>query len=175
MTNHQTTVHLLEIRDQKRKREILKKIMGLLLAFVLFACCNAVIPAMVILSFVVLCCCCCCFFPPSFFFCFSFVALQINPSISVGSNAHVVKTSGSSKLFRIRNTGYAVDPYLIKLKGSRHDIGRDYAALLHKESSDAMTAFLNSIFAPEEQVKCKNLYLPCFSMVCFQTLANILF
>lgn len=67
------------------------------------------------------------------------------------TTTRLLRTSSSSKLFEVLGTSYRVPPLLAKLKGSRRAVGNDYAALLHKESSDAMTAFLNSMFTQVEQ------------------------
>jgi hypothetical protein len=63
----------------------------------------------------------------------------------------LLRSSNQSKLFQLGNSGYSVAPFLVKLKGSRSQIGYDYAALLHKESSAAMTSFLQSMFTTTEQ------------------------
>jgi hypothetical protein len=51
---------------------------------------------------------------------------------------------GRSFGYEIQNTGYAKPPQLVRLKGSRYQIGYDYADLLHGETSAAFTAFMNS-------------------------------
>ncbi len=77
---------------------------------------------------------------------------QVSPLMSSSNpTGRLVRSSGQSKLFHLDGTGYAVPPMLVKLRGSRTQIGYDYAALLHGESSAAMTAFLESMFSKTEQ------------------------
>jgi len=59
-----------------------------------------------------------------------------------------VRSSNNSTLYQsvIDSVEYADPPYVIDLWGTRQQIGFDYAALLHSETSESMTSFLNSVF-----------------------------
>ena len=60
-------------------------------------------------------------------------------------------TTAASALYAMGNTGYAKSPMLLRLKGSRTQIGHDYAMLLHTETSEAFKAFMNSILNSVDQ------------------------
>ena len=76
------------------------------------------------------------------------LCVQVQPHVVPQPKYSLLRTSasGASKLFSIDDTGYARAPMLVRLKGSRAQVGHDYAELLHAETSEAFTAFMNSLF-----------------------------
>jgi hypothetical protein len=67
-----------------------------------------------------------------------------------------LKSSGKSTLYRItvpplpKGVAYDTPPYLLELHGSRHQIGYDYAALLHDEANYTISTFLESVFPAQD-------------------------
>jgi hypothetical protein len=69
-----------------------------------------------------------------------------------------LRRSNDSTLYTINlpnSTGpvnYAIAPYLLVLRGSRYQIGYDYAALLNQESLATLDNFVSALFNSEEQL-----------------------
>ena len=79
----------------------------------------------------------------------------LQPTIVRPKSMNLLRNSGKSSLFSVElpeNT-YPTTPFLIELVGTRTQIGYDYASLLHNETINAFTTFMNSMYSPEEQVK----------------------
>jgi len=81
---------------------------------------------------------------------------MVNPTVVTPTSYRALRKSGSSTLYEMvlppSDNAYEANPYLLDLHGSRFQIGYDYAALLHKETSDLMTLFMNSMFSEEDQI-----------------------
>ncbi len=80
----------------------------------------------------------------------------VSPVLTTPLSYTKLRTSGSSALFTIdlpENASYPVAPYLVELVGSRHQIGYDYAALLHTETITAFSVFANYMWNQTEQAK----------------------
>jgi hypothetical protein len=90
------------------------------------------------------------------YFGFSFASNDLQPNIVTPLGYNWLRKSNQSTLYKINlpNTrwGYVDPPYLLVLRGSRYQIGYDYATLLHDESLMTLQNFLGALFNFEEQV-----------------------
>jgi len=83
---------------------------------------------------------------------------MVDPIIAEPSVITLVRASGQSSLYQVQLPAgtqwpYAENPWLIDLRGSRRTIGYDYAALLHAETLDTFSTFLNSVIpSMEDQI-----------------------
>ena len=79
---------------------------------------------------------------------------SLQPVIVTPTGHTLLRSSNSSTLYQLElppsngtaGTAYDHPPLLLSLKGTRKQIGYDYAALLHAETSESMTSFLSSLF-----------------------------
>jgi hypothetical protein len=90
---------------------------------------------------------------------------MLEPKIEAPSGFTALRHSNNSTLYRVNvpksasaggragatgSGNYTENPYLVTLRGTRHDVGYDYAALLHTESAYTLNAFLNAVFPKKE-------------------------
>lgn len=87
----------------------------------------------------------------------------VNPNIVQPTGFTKLRTSGQSTLYTIELPssahGYQYPPYLLDLQGSRHQIGYDYAALLHDETVTLFTGFIQSLFPSAQDQYLINMFL----------------
>lgn len=76
----------------------------------------------------------------------------LTANLVVPSSFPVLRTSGASSLHQIViPDSTEVSPFLVKLVGTRSQIGYDYAFLLHNETVNMYSSFMNSMFNSSEQ------------------------
>jgi len=80
---------------------------------------------------------------------------MVQPTIVVEPTFTQLRTSGQSSLYQIEIPAstpnpYEYKPWLVDLHGARRTIGYDYAALLHAETLQTFSTFLNNIIPSAE-------------------------
>ena len=78
-----------------------------------------------------------------------FAVNMLQPEVVQPTSFQLLRTSSQSALYSIvlpnASVNYAEAPLLLNLRGSRHQIGYDYAALLHQETQETLVSFVNSV------------------------------
>ena len=76
---------------------------------------------------------------------------MVSPTLAIPSSFSALRQSGKSTLYKIElpettPNSYPTAPLLLDLRGTRQQIGHDYAALLHNETLTVFNNFVSSVF-----------------------------